>query len=102
MPFGLCNAPATFQRCMLSIFTDMVEICLELFMDDLIIFNSFDTYLDNLERVLERCKEKGLVLSWGKCHFMTTSGIVLGHIVSLKGIEVDKAKVEVMSKLPSP
>ena len=72
-------------------------------MDDLTVFsNSFDTCLDNLERVLEMCKEKKLVLNWKKCHFMTTSGIVLGHVVSLKGIEVDKTKVEVISKLPSP
>ena len=75
MPFGLCNAPGTFQRCMLSSFSDMVENYLE---DDLIVFgNSFDTCLGNLEKVLERCKEKGLVLNWEKCHFMTTSGIVL-------------------------
>ena len=102
MSFGLCNASATFQRCMLSIFSDMIENCLEFFMDDLTIFsNSFDTCLDNLERVLERCKEKGLVLSWEKCHFMTTSGIVLGYVVSPKGIEADKAKIEVILKLPS-
>ena len=103
MPFGLGNAPATFQRCMLSIFSDMVENCLEVFMDDLNVFgNSFDTCLDNLEKVLERCKEKWLVLNWEKCHFMTTSGIVLGHVMSSKRIEVDKAKVEVISKLLSP
>ncbi|KAL6347342.1 hypothetical protein AAG906_016799 [Vitis piasezkii] len=66
MPFGLCNALATFQRCMLSIFSDMVE------------------------RIME------------KCHFMVRQGIVLGHIISEKGIEVDKAKVELIIKLPSP
>ena len=55
MPFGLCNAPATFQRCMLSIFSDMVENCLEVFMDDLTVFdNSFDTCLDNLEKSFEK------------------------------------------------
>ena len=103
MPFGLCNAPATFQRCMLSIFSDMVEHCLEVFMDDITVFgNSFDNCLTNLENVLKRCEEKGLVLNWEKCHFMTDSGIVLGHVVSSKGIEVDKAKIEVISKLPSP
>ena len=72
-------------------------------MDDLTVFgNSFNTCLDNLENFLERCKEKELVLNWEQCHFMTTSGIILGHIVSSKGIEVDKAKVKVISKLPSP
>ena len=103
MSFGLCNAPVTFQRCMLSIFCDMVEHCLEVFMDDLTVFgNSFDDCLDNLEKVLKRCVEKELVLNWEKCHYMVTSGIVLGHVVSIKGIEVDKAKIEVISKLPQP
>ena len=64
MPFGLCNALATFQRCMLSFFSDMVEHCLEVFMDDLTIFgNSFDNCLENLEKVLERCEEKGFLLN---------------------------------------
>ena len=80
----------------------MVENCLEVFIDDLTIFgNSFDTCLDNLKRVLEMCKEKLLVLNWEKCYFMATSGIVLGYIVSSKGIEVDKVKVAVISKLLS-
>ncbi|RVW66958.1 Retrovirus-related Pol polyprotein from transposon 297 [Vitis vinifera] len=65
MPFGLCNAPATFQRCMLSIFNDMVERIMEVFMDDITVYG----------------------------------GIVLGHIISEKGIEVDKAKVELIVKL---
>ncbi|KAL6313653.1 hypothetical protein AAG906_010071 [Vitis piasezkii] len=68
MPFGLCNAPATFQRCMLSIFNDMVERIMEVFIDDITVYG----------------------------------GIVLGHIISEKGIEVDKAKVELIVKLPSP
>ena len=72
-------------------------------MDDLTVFgNSFDNCLDNLENVLKRCEEKGLVLNWEKCHYMVASGIVLGHVVSSKGIEVDKAKVEIISHLPPP
>ena len=64
MPFGLCSAPATFERCMLSIFNNMVEHCLEIFMDDLIMFwNSFDDCLDNLQRVLKRCIVKELPLN---------------------------------------
>ena len=63
MPFGLCNALATFQRCMLSIFSDMVERFLEIFMDDFSVFgDSFDNCLTNLEKVLSRCEEKNLVL----------------------------------------
>ncbi|XP_019460167.1 PREDICTED: uncharacterized protein LOC109359927 [Lupinus angustifolius] len=56
----------------------------------------------NLETVLERCVETNLVLNWEKCHFMVTKGIVLGHKISRKGIEVDKAKLEVIEKLPPP
>ncbi|RVW58538.1 Transposon Tf2-12 polyprotein [Vitis vinifera] len=103
MPFGLCNAPATFQRCMLSIFSDMVERIMEVFMDDITVYGgTFEECLVNLEAVLHRCIEKDLVLNWEKCHFMVRQGIVLGHIISEKGIEVDKAKVELIAKLPSP
>ncbi|WJZ98621.1 hypothetical protein VitviT2T_017133 [Vitis vinifera] len=102
MPFGLCNAPATFQRCMLSIFSDMVERIMEVFMDDITIYGgTFEECLVNLEAVLKRCIEKDLVLNWERCHFMVHQGIVLGHIISEKGIEVDKAKVELIAKLPS-
>jgi hypothetical protein len=103
MPFGLCNAPATFQRCMLSLFSDMVERTLEVFMDDFTVYGeSFDNCLFNVEQVLKRCIEKQLVLNWEKCHFMVTRGIVLGHVISAKGIEVDKAKIDLIAKLPSP
>ncbi|KAM6594465.1 hypothetical protein CsatA_002168 [Cannabis sativa] len=103
MPFGLCNAPATFQRCMMAIFSDMAESILEIFMDDFSIYGeSFGICLENLERVLARCEETNLVLNWEKCHFMVQEGIVLGHKVSRKGIEVDKAKLEVIEKLPAP
>ena len=102
MPFGLCNAPGTFQRCMMGIFSDMIEIILEIFMDDFSVFgDSYEGCLENLRKVLERCQEKNLVLNWEKCHFMVTQGIVLGHIVSKNGIEVDKAKVELISNLPT-
>jgi hypothetical protein len=71
MPFGLCNAPVTFQRCMISIFSDMVEHFLEVFMDDFLVFgSSFEECLHHLTLVLVRCKEKNLVLNWEKCHFM--------------------------------
>ena len=85
MPFGLCNAPGTFQRCMMGIFSDMIEIIMEIFMDDFSVFgDSFESCLENLRKVLERCQEKNLVLNWEKFHFMVTQGIVLGHIVSKK------------------
>ncbi|GKD44561.1 reverse transcriptase domain-containing protein [Tanacetum coccineum] len=103
MPFGLCNAPATFQRCMLAIFHDMIEESVEVFMDDFSVFeNSFDTCLNNLDKMLQRCKDAYLVLNWEKCHFMVKEGIVLGHKVSSAGLKVDKAKIDVISKLSPP
>ena len=102
MPFGLCNAPPTFQRCMLSIFSDMVERIMEVYMDDITVYGeSIDECLVHLETVLYRCIEKNLVLNWEKCNFMINQGIVLGHIISERGIEVDTTKVELISKLPS-
>ncbi|GJR92215.1 reverse transcriptase domain-containing protein [Tanacetum coccineum] len=74
MPFGLCNAPGTFQRCMMAIFHHMIEETMEVFMDD---FSE-------------------------KCHFMVKEGIVLGHKISKSEIEVDRAKVDVIAKLPHP
>ena len=103
MPFGLCNAPATFQRCMLNIFSDLVERNMEVYMDDITVYGgSFEECLINLETILHRCIEKNLVLNWEKCHFMVSQGIVLGHIILEKGIEVDKAKIDLISKFPSP
>ncbi|CAH9138601.1 unnamed protein product, partial [Cuscuta epithymum] len=103
MPFGLCNAPGTFQRCVMAIFADMVGDFMEVFMDDFSVFgDSFDTCLLSLEKVLTRCEETDLALNWEKCHFMVTEGIVLGHKISPKGIEVDQAKIEVIKKLPPP
>jgi len=69
-------------------------------MDDFTV--SFDTCLDNLDKVLNKCVETNLVLNFEKCHFMVEQGIVLGHIISRKGIEVDPAKIFVISQLPYP
>nr|GFC47266.1 retrovirus-related Pol polyprotein from transposon 17.6 [Tanacetum cinerariifolium] len=103
MPFGLCNAPGTFQRCMMKIFHDMIEKTMEVFMDDFSVFgNSFQSYLSHLERMLKRYEDTNLCLNWEKSHFMVKEGIVLGHKISKQGIEVDKAKVVVITKLPHP
>ncbi|GJX67053.1 reverse transcriptase domain-containing protein [Tanacetum coccineum] len=96
MPFGLCNAPATFQMCMLAIFHYMIEESVEVFMDDFSVFgNSFDKCLNNLDKMIQCCKDVHLVLNWEKCHFMVKEGFVLGHKVSGAGLEVDKAKIDI-------
>nr|GFA59821.1 reverse transcriptase domain-containing protein [Tanacetum cinerariifolium] len=101
MPFGLCNAPGTFQRCMMAIFHDMIKKKMEVFMDDFSVFeNSFSTCLTNLENMLKRCEDTKLALNWEKSHFMVKEGIALGHKISKKGIEVNSAKIEIISKLP--
>ncbi|GJV77172.1 reverse transcriptase domain-containing protein [Tanacetum coccineum] len=91
MPFRLCNALATFQRCMTTIFHELIEDSMDVFMDDFSVFgNSFDHYLKNLEKMLKRCEETNLVLNWEKCHFMVKEGIVLGHKVSSARIKIHK------------
>jgi hypothetical protein len=103
MSFGLCNAPASFQRCMMAIFSDLIEKVMEVFMDNFSIYGkTFEGCLANLDKVLKRCQMADLVLNWEKCHFMIREGIVLGHKTSEKGIEVDKPKIEVIEQLPPP
>nr|GEV46759.1 reverse transcriptase domain-containing protein [Tanacetum cinerariifolium] len=99
----ISDIKGTFQRCMMSIFHDMIEKTVEVFMDDFLVFgDSFSSCLTNLDKMLERCEETNLVLNWEKCHFMCREGIVLGHKISKSGIEVDRAKVDVIAKLPYP
>ncbi|GKE89191.1 reverse transcriptase domain-containing protein [Tanacetum coccineum] len=79
MPFGLCNAPGTFQQCMMAIFHDMIEKTMEVFMDDFLVFgDSFSTCLSShLEKMLKWCEDTNLVLNWEKSHFMVKEGIYL-------------------------
>nr|GEW72428.1 reverse transcriptase domain-containing protein [Tanacetum cinerariifolium] len=103
MSFGLCNAPGTFQRCRMVIFHDMIKKTMEVFMDDFLIFgNFFQSCLSHLENTLKRCEDTNLCLNWEKSHFMVKECIVLGHKISKERIEVDKAKVDVITKLPHP
>ena len=97
MPFGLCNAPGTFQRCMMSIFSDLEEEVIEIFIDDFTGYgSSFEQCLHNLGTILQRCKDNNLDLNWEKCHFMVTEGIVLGHMIYTARLEVDQAKVSII------
>ena len=103
MPFGLCNAPATFQICMMAIFSDFCEKIREVFMDDFPIYgSSFDDCLSNLDRVLQRCEDTSLVLNWEKCHFMVNEGIVLGHKISREVLKLIKLKLMQLKRCRVP
>jgi hypothetical protein len=88
---------------MMVVFSEFIEEIAEVFMDDFSIYGkTFMDCLANLDKVLTRCAKVDLVLNWEKCHFMVKQGIMLGHVISERGIEVDKAKVETVEKLPPP
>jgi hypothetical protein len=87
---------------MMAVFLEFIEEIVEVFMDDSSVYGkTFMDCLANLDKVLTRCAEVDLV-NWEKCHFMVKQGIVLGHVISERGIEVDKAKVETVEQLPPP
>nr|GFA21291.1 hypothetical protein [Tanacetum cinerariifolium] len=88
-------------RCMMAIFHDMIEKTMEVFMDDFSVFgNYFQSCLSHFEKILKRYEDTNLCLNWEKSNFMVKKGIVLSHKISKKGIEVDKAKVDFITKLP--
>ncbi|GJS90889.1 reverse transcriptase domain-containing protein [Tanacetum coccineum] len=88
---------------MMAIFHDMIEETMEVFMDDFSVFgDSFSSCLYHLDKMLKRCEDTNLVLNWEKCHFIVKEGIVLGHKILKSGIEVHRAKVDVIAKLPPP
>ncbi|GKA46107.1 reverse transcriptase domain-containing protein [Tanacetum coccineum] len=88
---------------MMAIFHDMIEETMEVFMDDFSVFGvSFSSCLYKLDKMLKRCEDTNLVLNWEKCHFKVKEGIVLGHKISKSRIEVDRAKIDVIAKLPHP
>nr|GEY23410.1 reverse transcriptase domain-containing protein [Tanacetum cinerariifolium] len=87
----------------MAIFHDMIEKTMEVFMDDFLVFgDSFSSCISHLDKMLQMCEDTNLVLNWEKCHFMVKEGIVLGHKIYKFGIEIDKAKVDVIAKLPHP
>ena len=92
-----------FSKAMMAIFSDFIEDFIKVFMDDFSVYGiDFNSCLTNLSKVLQRCEEVNLVLNWEKCQFMAQEWVVLGHVITTRGIEVEKAKVEVIEKLPPP
>lgn len=103
MPFGLCNAPATFQRLMQTIFReDLLQILL-VYLDDIIVYSdSIADHLKRLERVFQKLREHGLKIEAEKCQFFQSHVKYLGHVVSSEGVATDPAKTEAVSKWPTP
>jgi hypothetical protein len=103
LPFGLCNSPATFQRAVLAIFSHLTHDCVEFYMDDFTVYvDDFQQELENLEKILIRCKETSLSLSHEKYRMILTEGIVLGHHISDTRIWVDPAKIDIISQIKIP
>ena len=103
LPFGLCNAPATFQKTMTEILGDTLYDCALVYVDDVIVHSSdFDSHLADLERVLSRLKEAGLTLKPEKCKFSERSVKYLGHILSKDGIRPNPDKVKIVQDFLTP
>jgi len=97
LQFGLCNTLATFQIYVIGILYDLIHDCLEIYMDDFMTHgNEFYEALENLEKTLIRCKESNLSLNNDKCAMMLTEGIVSGHHISTKGIQVVSTEIKVI------
>ena len=103
MPFGLSNAPATFQRLMESCLGDMnMQSCL-IYLDDIVVFSqTFEEHVERLEKVFQRLIDAGLKLSPAKCHLFQDKLKYLGHIVSADGISTDPAKIQCVREWPVP
>ena len=103
MPFGLCNAPGTFQRLMERIFGDQSFQTLLLYLDDVVIYaSSFEQHLRRLELVLGRLRAHHLKLKLSKCHFFAREVRYLGHVISARGVATDPEKTQVVADWPRP
>ena len=102
MPFGLCNAPATFQRVMTQAFQDYLRISMEIFLDDFCTFGKRDDHLEWLSKCFDQCDKYGISLNSDKCQFGVPFGKLLGHIVSAAGIATDPDKIKIIVDLPIP
>ena len=103
MPFGLSNAPATFQRLMENCLGDMnMQSCL-INLDDIVVFSqTFEEHVERLEKFFQRLIEAGLKLSLAKCHLCQDKLKYLGHVVSADGISIDPAKIQCVKEWPVP
>jgi hypothetical protein len=102
MPFGLCNAPATFQRIMTQAFQKYLRKFMEIFLDDFCVFSKKKNHFKCLGKCMKQCKEFGISLNSDKCQFGMPFGRLLGHVVSRTGISTDPDKIRVIVQLPIP
>jgi hypothetical protein len=103
MPFGLCNAPGTFQHYMNDTFREFLDEFLVVYLDDLLIYsNNLKEHKEHVRRVLERLREAGLFLKPSKCQFHVQEVEFLGFIVGNDGVKMDPAKVESITSWPIP
>jgi len=103
MPFGLTNAPAAFQRFMNDIFSDMVNICVVIYLDDILIYSdNIDIHRTHVREVLRRLRKNGLFAGAHKCSFHTNSIDYLGYILSPTGLSMDSVKIQAIQDWPEP
>ena len=103
MPFGLKNAGATYQRAAITLFHDMMHKDVEVYVDDMIVKSQDRAdHLAALQRFFEKIRQFRLRLNPKKCTFRVTSGKLLGHIVSERGIEVDLEKIKAILNMLAP
>ena len=103
MPFGLCNAPATFQRLMETVLAGLARVvCLDYIDDILVMGSTFSEHLENLQKVFERLRQAGLRLKPSKCHLAKREVEYLGYVVSAGGIAADPKKVQAVQEFPVP
>ena len=102
MPFGLCNAPATFQRVMTEAFQKYLRKFMEIFLDDFAVFGTMEQHAEYLQKCFDKCMEFGISINAAKSAFLVPFGKLVGHIVSERGIATDPDKVTIIASLPIP
>lgn len=103
LPFGLTNAPATFMRLMNDIFRSLLDVCVLVYLDDILIYSATSAeHVEHVTRVLQLLRENRLFAKMSKCEFFKTSLGFLGHIISGAGIRPDPAKIQAIQDWPVP